>query len=183
MCLRERERVAVATGEQPVLAALAAAPHRPHGVDHVTRRQREAGGDLCLSGVAAAEPRASRAKLRPRGAVDGAVDAAAAEQRLVRRVDDGVDVKPSDVAFDDVDAAGHPSIGCPYGPRIKYRATRRYWAGGALGGAAEAEGLLPAEEGFTDLIQAMIFHRSSSDFTTVPIGGIGPTTLSEPLRL
>jgi hypothetical protein len=34
-----------------------------------------------------------------------------------------------------------------------------------------------------DLIQAMTFHSSSGDFSTVPIGGIGPTTLSEPLRL
>ena len=41
----------------------------------------------------------------------------------------------------------------------------------------------PAEDGLTDLIQAMIFHMSSSDLTTVPIGGIGPTTFSEPLRL
>jgi hypothetical protein len=36
---------------------------------------------------------------------------------------------------------------------------------------------------FTDLIQAMIFQRSLSDLTTVPIAGIGPTTLSEPFRL
>jgi hypothetical protein len=50
------------------------------------------------------------------------------------------------------------------------------------GGEAEAEEL-PAEEGFTDLIQAMIFHMSSSDLMTVPICGIGPTTFSEPLRL
>jgi len=48
-------------------------------------------------------------------------------------------------------------------------------------GAADAEE--PAEDGFTDLIQAMIFHMSSSDLTISPIGGIGPTTFSEPLRL
>ena len=35
----------------------------------------------------------------------------------------------------------------------------------------------------TDLIQAMIFHRSSSVLITSPKGGIGPTTFSEPLRL
>jgi hypothetical protein len=29
----------------------------------------------------------------------------------------------------------------------------------------------------------MIFHRSSSLFTTPPMAGIGPTTFSEPLRL
>jgi len=51
-----------------------------------------------------------------------------------------------------------------------------------LGGAAEADEP-PAEDGFTDLIQAMIFHRSSSDLTMVPMGGMGPTTFSDPLRL
>jgi hypothetical protein len=39
--------------------------------------------------------------------VDGAVDAAAAEQPLVGRIDDGVDVLLRDVAFDDDD----PGIG------------------------------------------------------------------------
>ena len=47
---------------------------------------------------------------------------------------------------------------------------------------AEADESL-AESGFTDLIQAMIFHMSSSDLTIWPKGGIGPTTFSEPLRL
>ena len=79
MRLRQRQSVAVAAGKQPVLAAFAAAPDRPHGVDHVTRRQPEAWGDLRFSSVAAAEPRAGRAKLRARGAVDGPVDAPAAE--------------------------------------------------------------------------------------------------------
>ena len=127
--------------------------------------------------------RARRAKLGASGAMNGAVDAAAAEQRLVSGIDDGVDLKPGDVAFDDLDAAGHPSIGCPDRSGIKYRATRRYCGAGAPVGAADAEEGAPAEDGFTDLIQAMIFQRSSSDFTTVPIGGIGPTTFSEPLRL
>jgi GNAT superfamily N-acetyltransferase len=36
---------------------------------------------------------------------------------------------------------------------------------------------------FTDLIQAMIFQRSSSVLMVSPKGGIGPTTASEPLRV
>jgi hypothetical protein len=40
----------------------------------------------------------------------------------------------------------------------------------------------PAEDGLTDLIQAMIFHRSSLDLTIPPKAGIGPTTFSDPLR-
>ena len=43
--------------------------------------------------------------------MDGAVDAAAAEQRLVCGVDDGVDVEPGDVAFDDLYAVRHRAIG------------------------------------------------------------------------
>jgi hypothetical protein len=39
-----------------------------------------------------------------------------------------------------------------------------------------------AEDGLTDLIQAMIFHTSSLDLTIPPMGGIGPTTFSDPLR-
>ena len=57
-----------------------------------------------------------------------------------------------------------------------------YCGAGAVG-VAEADGDAPAEDGFTDRIHAMIFHMSSSDLTMVPIGGIGPTTFSEPLRL
>jgi hypothetical protein len=34
---------------------------------------------------------------------------------------------------------------------------------------------------YTDLIQAMIFQRSSSVLMVSPKGGIGPTTASEPL--
>ena len=108
--MRERERVAVAIGEQPILAALAAAPDGAHGVDHVARRQTEARRDLGLSRLAAAELGARRAELRSGGAVDGAVDAAAAEQALIGGVDDGVDVERGDVALDDVDALGHRSL-------------------------------------------------------------------------
>jgi hypothetical protein len=35
----------------------------------------------------------------------------------------------------------------------------------------------------TDLIEAMIFQRSSSVLMVSPKGGIGPTTASEPLRV
>ena len=51
-----------------------------------------------------------------------------------------------------------------------------YWAREPVSAAAEAE------DGLTERIQAMIFHRSSSLFTIPPIAGIGPTTFSDPLR-
>ena len=71
------EAVAVAGSEQPVLAALAAAPDRADGVDHVARRQAEARGDLRLSRLAAAKLSASLGELRTCGTVDGAADATA----------------------------------------------------------------------------------------------------------
>jgi len=49
-------------------------------------------------------------------------------------------------------------------------------------GAAD-DGPPPAEDGLTDLIQAITFQRSSGDLITVPMAGIGPTTFSLPLRL
>ena len=96
----ESERVAVAIGEQPILAALAAAPDGPHGMDHVTRGKAEAWRDLGLARLAAAEKRAGLAQLRACRAVDGAVDAAAAEKCFIGGVDDGVDIEPGNVALD-----------------------------------------------------------------------------------
>jgi hypothetical protein len=51
------------------------------------------------------------------------------------------------------------------------------------GGGVVAEPEDEAEDGFIDRIQAMIFQTSSSLLATLPMVGIGPTTLSEPLRL
>jgi hypothetical protein len=48
-----------------------------------------------------------------------------------------------------------------------------YWARRVVSADAEAE------DGLTERIQAMIFHKSSSLFTTPPIAGIGPTTFSD----
>ncbi len=183
MRLRERQSVAVATGEQPVLAPLAAAPDRAYGVDHVTRRETKAWRDLRLSGVAAAELRARRAKLGASGAMDGAVDAAAAEQGLIGGIDDGVDLKPGDVAFDDLDAAGHRrALDAAREPRIKHAMPRpadhsswphglarggRLWTAGAwsrppakMPRRLAAESALgqhaPLERGAVDV---MLYHR------------------------
>ena len=94
---RERERGAVAGGEQLLLALAAAAPDRPDRVDHVPGRKPIAAGDLGGAGGAAAERAALGDQFRAGGAMDGAVDAAAAEQRRVGRIDDGVDVERRDV--------------------------------------------------------------------------------------
>ena len=81
-CSRRRARARCDSGgEQCILACLRrATPARPHGSR--ARRKPVAARDLRLAGVAAAERAAFREKLRPGGAVDRAVDAATAEQRL-----------------------------------------------------------------------------------------------------
>src|SRR6186997_2597641 len=58
-------------------------------------------------------------------------------------------------------------------------------ADGAPDGAADADGAAPppADDGLTDLIQAITFHTLSESLSTPPIGGIGPTTFSLPLRV
>jgi hypothetical protein len=104
MVVRQHQRVAITGGEQPVLAALAAAPDRANSVDDVARGQPEARRDLRLAGVATGEDLAGSAKPRAGRPMNRAVNAAAAEQSLVCGIDDGVDVKLGDVAFDDLDA-------------------------------------------------------------------------------
>ena len=64
-------------------------------MDDMLRRQPIAARDLGRSGVAAAERPAFGEQLRPGGAMDRAIDAAAAQQGAVRRIDDGVNVAAS----------------------------------------------------------------------------------------
>ena len=62
-------------------------------MDDVPGFEAIAAGDLGGAGVAAAERATFGEKLGPGGAMDGAVDAAAAEQRPVGGVDDGPDIE------------------------------------------------------------------------------------------
>ena len=87
----EGQRATVAARQQLVLAGVAAVPDRPHRVDHPARRQHVPVGRLRLARVATAERTAPLQQLRAGGPVDGAVHAAAAQQRAVGGVDDGVD--------------------------------------------------------------------------------------------
>jgi hypothetical protein len=98
------ERAAITGGEQNLLAGAAAAPNRPDGMDDVAGLQIETRRDLSLAGRAAAERKAGLQQLRSGGAVDGAVDAAAAGKLRIGGVDDGVDVQRRDVGDDDFEA-------------------------------------------------------------------------------
>ena len=100
---RERKRGAIAGGEQFLLALVAAAPDRPDRVNDVPGLEPVAAGDLGGTGVAAAQRLALGQELGSGGAMDGAVDAAAAEQRPVGGIDDGVDVERRDVGDADLE--------------------------------------------------------------------------------
>src|SRR5215467_3005409 len=90
------ERRAIAGRQQLVLALGLLAPDRTDRVDDMPGLEPVAARDLRGSGLAAAERAAFRQQLRARGAMDRAVDPAAAPQRAVRRIDDGVDVERGD---------------------------------------------------------------------------------------
>ena len=75
------EAAAVARRQQLGLAVVAAAPHRTDGVDHPAGREAVARRRLGVAGRAPAEQPALGQQLGSGGAVDGAVDAAATEQR------------------------------------------------------------------------------------------------------
>ena len=81
--------------------AVAAMPDRADGVNHMPRRQPITLGDLGVAGLAAMQRAAFGQQFRPGRAMDRAIDAAAAEQRGVRRVDDGVNAQRRDVGNDD----------------------------------------------------------------------------------
>ena len=71
-------------------------------MNDVAGRQPIAFGDSGVAGGAAAERLAFGQQLGAGGAMDRAVYATAAQQRIVRCVDDGIDLKGRDVGDDDV---------------------------------------------------------------------------------
>ena len=98
---------AIATREQCLLAAHPTLPDRTHGMDHVTAWQVPATGHLGMTGLATSECAALLEQPGSGGPVNGAVDATAAEQRAVGGIDDGIDGKCGDVAFEDLDPLAH----------------------------------------------------------------------------
>jgi hypothetical protein len=100
--LAKRDGAPIARGEKLVLAFAAAVPDRPDGVDHMARPQPISFCDLGVAGRAAAQCQALRKQLGPGRAVNGPIDAAAAKQRIVGGVNNGVDIQRRDVGDDDV---------------------------------------------------------------------------------
>src|SRR5262249_18470304 len=106
----QRDRAAMAGDEELVFPRPAAAPHRSDGVDHVAGGEPTGAGHAGVAGRAAAEPAALLENGRPAGPVDGPVDAAAPEERGVRRVHDGVDALRRDVALHQLDLEHGPLL-------------------------------------------------------------------------
>ncbi len=97
---------AVAGGEFLVFVVVSSAPDGPDGVKDPLGRKAEAGSSFGFTGSAAIQIAAGVEQFGAGGAMDGAVDTAAAEQRGVGRVDDDIDVQCGDVAGDG-DELGH----------------------------------------------------------------------------
>ena len=105
MPLRQMQGVPVAGGKRFRFTVRPFLPHGTNAMDDVTGLQLVAARDLRLASTRAAEGTAFREQPRARAPVNGAVDAATAEERLVGGVHDRVDVKQRDVALDDLDHA------------------------------------------------------------------------------
>jgi hypothetical protein len=88
--LAQLHGAAIAGGQRLILAFAAAVPDRPDGMNDMSRRKPVAFGDLGIAGRAAAERAAFGEQLTPGGAMDCAIDPAAAQQRAIGGVDDGV---------------------------------------------------------------------------------------------
>ena len=87
-------RAAIAGGEQTHPRPASPPFHTgPDRMDHMPRRQPISAGDLGIAGRATIERAAFGEQFGPGRAMDRAIDAAAAEQRRVRGVDDGVNAQ------------------------------------------------------------------------------------------
>jgi hypothetical protein len=88
--LAELQRSAIARRQRFILALAAAMPDRPYGMNDMPRRQLVAFGDFGVAGRAAMQRTAFGKQFRSGGAMDRAVDAAAAPKRIIRGVDDRI---------------------------------------------------------------------------------------------
>lgn len=99
---RKLHGAAVARGQRRLLALPATMPNRPHRMDDVAGGQPVAFGDLGVAGGATAEVAALSQQFRAGGAMNCAVDTTTAHQRIVRGIDDGIDIKCRNVGDNDV---------------------------------------------------------------------------------
>jgi hypothetical protein len=99
--LAKFDGAAIARRQRIIFALAAAVPDRPDGMNYMPRRQPITSGDFGVAGRAAMERAAFSEQFRPGRTMDRTIDAAAAEQRGVGGVDDGVNAKRRDIGDDD----------------------------------------------------------------------------------
>ena len=90
MALAQLQCAAITRGQRLVLAFAAAVPDRADGMNDMPRRKFVAFGDFGAAGFAATKRAAFGKQLGSGGTMDCAIDTAAAKQRGVRGVDDGI---------------------------------------------------------------------------------------------
>jgi len=88
--LAQFDGAGVARCQRLILAAVSPVPHRADGMNHMPCRKPVTPGDFGVSGRTAVQSAAFGEKLGPGRAMDGAIDATAAEQGRVGGVDNGV---------------------------------------------------------------------------------------------
>lgn len=86
------ETAPIATGQKVRLAMGTAVPDRTHRVEDPFGGETKAGRGFGVAGLAAMEFAASFQEFGACGAVYGAINASAAEERGVGRIDDGIDL-------------------------------------------------------------------------------------------
>src|ERR1700733_12727286 len=103
MAAREFKGVFVAGGEILIFSPRPAMPNRTDRVDHIFGRQPKTRRQLGFAGWAALELAAGLQKLRSGGAMDSAVNSAAAQKRAIGGIDDGVQCQAGDIADEDIE--------------------------------------------------------------------------------
>ena len=106
---RDFERAAIAGSEQIGFPALLAAPDRADGMNDELGGQPVSAGPLGIPGGASTETSAFVQQSWPRRSMDGAIDSAATEQRIVGGIDDGINHQRGDVGLDDAENDRHMS--------------------------------------------------------------------------
>ena len=90
MALAEFDGADIAGRQRLIFTPASTVPHRTDGMNDMPRRQAISLGDFGAAGLAAMQRAAFGEEFGPGRAMDRPIDAATAEQRLVRSVDDGV---------------------------------------------------------------------------------------------
>lgn len=91
--------VRVAAAQLLRLARMAAMPDRPHGVNDVAAWQAVSAGDAGLPRGAAAQLAALLQQFRPGGAVNGPIHPAAAQQRRIGGIHNGIHGQRGDIGL------------------------------------------------------------------------------------